>query len=76
MRGDKEMSEILKVEVAVSSWAKWITVDKDGSAWEWEKEPVLYHAGKCWSWGSKGMGNYLYQGKRPKDFKRELYEWK
>ncbi len=59
----------------VSSWCKWIAVDKDGACWEYSEMPFLSHAFGAWDDRSSPKALMLYVGAPPKNWKEELYVW-
>ncbi len=59
----------------VSSWCKWIAVDKDGKCWEFSKEPFLCCAANFWIDRYHSRTRLLYKGAPPKNWKEELYNW-
>ncbi len=59
----------------VSSWCKWIAVDKDGKCWEYPTKPFASSIFSIWGAASFSKGKILYKGAPPKNWKDELYTW-
>ena len=57
----------------VPKWCKWIAVDENGECYGHECDPTDEIS--VFGWASKGNICFLYEGKRPKNWKDELYTW-
>ncbi len=59
----------------VSSWCKWIAVDKDGACWEYSEAPKTNAFFALWDMTEPSKTKFLYKGAQPKNWKEELYTW-
>lgn len=64
-------------EKDVPSWAKWIAVDGDGYCAYYSTKPKRREICKAWDndHNPKGRWSCAYKGKKPKNWKDELYTW-
>lgn len=62
----------MQVEIEIPDWVKWMAVDADGRCYGYKETPIFNIGIGLWNRG--GMSILLYQGKKPKNFTKELYE--
>ena len=64
----------MKVEIEVPDWVNWMAVDENGNVYGYSCKPKIYIEDGYWHC-MKGTSERLYNGKSPKNWKEELYQW-
>ena len=78
----KEEREVMKFDVAIPGWAKWVSQDGNGAWYAHEKKPFYVEnigQGRWWpNLFEIAHDAFICQGECPKDSSKELYEikWK